>query len=113
MRFQDFKLLSFDCYGTLIDWESGLFAAMAPLVAKTGERFDRGQALQAFAELESRQQAETPAMLYSRLLAVVYRGLAENWGVKVSEEECRRFGASIPDWPAFPDSAEALRYLKQ
>ena len=79
MRFQDFKLLSFDCYGTFIDWESGLFAAMAPLVAKTGERFDRGQALQAFAELE-RQQAETPAMLDSRLLAVVYRGLAETGG---------------------------------
>ena len=66
MRFQDFKVLSFDCYGTLIDWESGLYAALAPLLAKTAKRFDRGQALQAFAEIESRQQAETPAMLGKR-----------------------------------------------
>jgi 2-haloalkanoic acid dehalogenase type II len=113
MKFQNFKVLSFDCYGTLIDWESGLFAALTPLLAKAGERFDRGQALEAFADFESRQQAETPAMLYSDLLVAVYRGLAQHWGVEVSDEECRRFGGSIPDWPAFPDSAEALRYLKQ
>jgi len=113
MRFEDFKVLSFDCYGTLIDWESGLYAALAPLLAKTAKRFDRGQALQAFAEIESRQQAETPAMLYSHLLAVVYGALAQQWGADVSEDECRRFGASIPDWPAFPDSAEALSYLKR
>ncbi len=113
MRFSDFKVLSFDCYGTLIDWESGLFAALAPLMAKLGTRLDRGPALETFAEFESRQQAETPTMLYADLLATVYRRLAPHWGVEVSDEDCRRFGGSIPDWPAFPDTAEALGYLQR
>ena len=113
MHFSDFKVMSFDCYGTLIDWESGLFAALAPLLAQLGSRVDRGRALEAFAEFESHQQAETPTTLYSDLLAAVYRRLARDWGVAASDEECRRFGRSIPDWPAFPDTVEALRYLKQ
>ncbi|MCI0431215.1 MAG: HAD-IA family hydrolase, partial [Rhodospirillales bacterium] len=71
------------------------------------------QALETFAQFESRQQAETPDMLYCDLLAAVYRRLAQHWAVAASEEECRRFGNSIPDWPAFPDTVEALRHLKR
>ena len=55
----------------------------------------------------------TPGKLYRDLLAIVYRRLAEEWGVSVSWEACIRYGQSIKDWPAFPDSAEALAYLKQ
>jgi 2-haloalkanoic acid dehalogenase type II len=52
-------------------------------------------------------------MIYSKLLSVVHGRMAKEWGVASSAEEDARFGASVPEWPAFPDSADALRYLKQ
>lgn len=113
MRLHDFRVLTFDCYGTLIDWESGIFAALQPLLAKCKQPLSRDQALEAFAQHESAQEEETPGMIYSKLLGVVHRRLARAWGVISNESEHLRFGASVPDWPAFPDSAEALAYLKQ
>ncbi|MFO1058511.1 MAG: haloacid dehalogenase type II [Dongiaceae bacterium] len=113
MSLTRYKALTFDCYGTLIDWESGMFAALAPLLDKLPQRPGRDQVLEAHARHESAQQRWTPAKRYSELLAVVYKRLAEEWGVPASWDEAEAYGASIPDWPAFPDSAEALRYLKQ
>ncbi len=110
-RLADFKALTFDCYGTLIDWESGILAALAPLLAASGQSPDA--ALAAFAEAESAQEAETPAMLYADILAQTYRRLAGLWGVTVLDEECARFGASVGDWPAFPDSKDALQALQR
>jgi 2-haloacid dehalogenase len=52
-------------------------------------------------------------MVYSKLLSVVHSRIAKEWGVAASADDDARFGASVPDWPAFPDSAEALRYLKR
>ncbi|MBV9735363.1 MAG: haloacid dehalogenase type II [Acidisphaera sp.] len=113
MKLTDFRVLTFDCYGTLIDWESGIFAALHPLLEKSGRGLTRDAALENFARHESAQEGETPGMIYSDVLAQVHRRLAAEWGVAMREEEHRRFGASVPDWPAFPDSAEALKYLKQ
>jgi 2-haloacid dehalogenase len=113
MRLSDFKVLTFDCYGTLIDWESGMVAALRPLTERVGRALGRDEILEAHAQQESRQQAYTPAKRYSELLAVVYRRLAEQWGVTASREECEAYGNSISDWPAFPDSAASLTYLKQ
>jgi 2-haloacid dehalogenase len=113
MKLGDFKVLTFDCYGTLIDWESGLFAAMAPLLSRAAAQVSREQALEAFARLEVRQQALTPAMAYSDLLAAVHAQLAAEWGVATDATEDARFGQSVGDWPAFPDTVAALQYLKQ
>jgi len=113
MKLTDFKALTFDCYGTLIDWESGMIAALAPLTAKLAGRLSRDEILQAHARHEAAQQAQTPAKPYRELLAIVYRRLAEEWGVAVSWSECLSYGRSVKDWPAFPDSAAALLYLKQ
>jgi 2-haloalkanoic acid dehalogenase type II len=112
MRLTDFKVLTFDCYGTLIDWESGMVAALKPLVAKVGHELTRDELLEAHAKHESSQQLATPAKRYSELLAVVCKRLAEDWGVPAAWEECVAYGRSIPDWPAFDDSAAALKYLK-
>ncbi len=112
MRLTDFNVLTFDCYGTLIDWESGMFAALRPLVAKAGN-LSRDTVLQAHARHESQQQLTTPTKRYSELLAVVYKRLAEDWSVAATWDECLAYGRSVKDWPAFPDSAEALSYLKQ
>ncbi len=113
MKLADFQVLTFDCYGTLIDWEAGIYAALASLLVRTSNGLSRDQALEAFARLEVRQQALTPAMPYSHLLAEVHRQLAIEWGVTADSAEDARFGESIGEWPAFPDTVEALRYLKQ
>jgi 2-haloacid dehalogenase len=113
MRLTDFKVLTFDCYGTLIDWESGMIKALEPLTEGLGENLTRNRILEAHARHESELQMQTPAKAYRDLLPVVYRRLAEEWGVAVSWAECVEYGRSIKDWPAFADSVDALKYLKQ
>jgi 2-haloacid dehalogenase len=112
MRLSDFKVLTFDCYGTLIDWESGMIAALKPLTDRVGG-LTRDAILAAHAKHESAQQRQTPAKLYRELLAIVYRRLSEEWGAPASWDECLAYGRSVGNWPAFPDSAAALAYLKQ
>jgi 2-haloacid dehalogenase len=117
VRLSDFRVLTFDCYGTLIDWESGIVAALQPLLLKvrqaTGQTLSRDAVLETFARHESAQEEATPAMVYSELLAVVHRRLAQAWDVAMEEAEHARFGASVPGWPAFADSASALGRLKR
>lgn len=112
MKLTDFKVLTFDCYGTLIDWESGMVEALRPLTERLPERLSRDAILEAHARHESSQQIATPATKYSELLAVVYKRLAEEWRVPASWEECETYGNSVKNWPAFPDSVAALAYLK-
>ncbi len=110
----DYTTLTFDCYGTLIDWESGIWDALQPLLQASGcETVTRGVALVAFAEIESAQERETPDMLYPNILARVHAHLAERFGLATDGEADRAFGASVPHWPAFPDTADALRILKR
>lgn len=113
MNLQDFTTLTFDCYGTLIDWESGMVQGLEPLTARVLRTLTRDEILEAHARHESSQQAWTPAKRYSELLAVVYKRLAEEWQVTVTWEECQAYGNSVGNWPAFPDTVEALQYLKQ
>jgi 2-haloalkanoic acid dehalogenase type II len=113
MRLTDFTVLTFDCYGTLIDWENGMIEALAPLTRRLARPLQRDRILEAHARHESAQQRWTPARRYSELLAVVYKRLAEDWGVPASWEEALAYGRSIRNWPAFPDTAAALAYLKQ
>jgi 2-haloalkanoic acid dehalogenase type II len=113
-RLSDFSALTFDCYGTLIDWESGIWDALQPLIQAGGrDDITRGVALAAFAEIESAQQAATPGMLYPEILERVHAGFAERFDLETSAELDRAFGASLPHWPAFPDTADALRVLKK
>jgi 2-haloalkanoic acid dehalogenase type II len=111
MRLREFAVLSFDCYGTLIDWESGLFSALQPLLTRGGLSLSRDAVLEAFATHESRQQAATPAMLYRDLLAEVHAQLARSWQIAPDEAENAQFASSIGDWPPFPDTIDALRRL--
>jgi 2-haloalkanoic acid dehalogenase type II len=114
MKLSDFKVLTFDTYGTLIDWETGIYNGLAPLVERAGlEDLTRDEILETFAKHETDQEAQTPAMVYMQLLSVVYKRLAKAWGVPVTDEEANIFGASVPDWPEFPDSPRALQYLKK
>ena len=109
----DYKVLTFDCYGTLIDWESGIWDALQPLWLANGCEVDRETALRAFAETESAQQASTPDMLYPKILTHVHKALAKRFDLKTDIDMDRAFGNSVPHWPAFPDTADALRVLKK
>ncbi len=113
MKLSQFNTLTFDCYGTLIDWETGLFNAMQPLMKKVGKPFDKADALLTFREAEGPAQRQDPNMLYADLLAAVHREMAQQLGVSVSDQMHLDFARSIKDWPAFPDSVQALNYLKQ
>ena len=113
MHLTDFKVLSFDCYGTLIDWETGITLAVQSFLARTGKALGRDQVLETFARHEAAQESETPSMIYSKLLSVVHTRMAKEWGVEASAEESEAFGNSIRNWPAFADSPGALQYLKQ
>jgi len=113
MRFTDFKVLSFDCYGTLIDWETGLLEALRLLRSRDPVERSRDEVLATFARHETAQEAETPDMIYSELLGRVHCRLAEEWGIAASEADHQTFGGSVGDWPAFADSPASLSYLKQ
>ncbi|HSL27285.1 MAG TPA: HAD family hydrolase [Acidimicrobiia bacterium] len=109
----DYRAISFDCYGTLIDWETGIWDALQPLLAANG-RADlvRGAALHAFATHESDQQSRTPDLPYPRILELVHRAMAAELALATTDELDTAFGASLPHWPAFADSADSLRYLQ-
>ena len=103
-----FKALSFDCYGTLIDWESGILAVLAPWAREQGLETSDDELLLAYGDNESAVQRETPAALYPDVLATAFRRTGEGLGRPVSDQWAQRLGGSVPDWPAFPDSADAL-----
>jgi len=111
-KLTDFKALTFDCYGTLIDWESGMIEALKPLTSKASRTLTRDDILEAHARHESSQQIQTPAKLYRDLLATVYRRLAEEWSVATSWNDCVAYGRSIRNWPVFTDTVASLQYLK-
>ncbi len=113
MNLADYSALSFDCYGTLIDWESGIGAVLAAWAATVGLDADVDQLLLAFADGESAVERETPAALYPVVLAEAFRRTGRTFGHAVSDEWADRLGASVPDWPAFPDSRAALASLAE
>jgi 2-haloacid dehalogenase len=111
MQLTDFKALTFDCYGTLIDWETGIIESLRPLTSRLDRVMPRDDILAAHGRHEAAQQLQTPMLRYRELLAIVHKRLAEEWGVPATWEECRAHGDSIGDWPAFADSAASLHYL--
>lgn len=113
VQLTDFGALTFDCYGTLIDWESGIWTALQPLVRGASAKITRDEALAAYGRIEPAQEHETPSLVYRDLLALVHAKMAAAWDLKSTPELDRAFGNSIPQWPAFADTAEALAYLKQ
>ena len=113
MDYKQYKFLSFDCYGTLIDWETGIWNAFQRIVL-LNNRIDlsKEKVLSHFAELEEAQQTNTPSMLYPEVLYNVHQQFAKRNNLQSNEGLDKEFGNSVPYWPAFADSADALRKLK-
>jgi 2-haloacid dehalogenase len=106
-----FEALSFDCYGTLIDWETGIAAVLAPWAREQGLAVSDEELLLAYADSEAAAEREAASALYPDVLALAFRRTGERLGAPVSDAWAQRLGDSVGDWPAFPDSPEALARL--
>ena len=112
LNFGNFEVLTFDCYGTLIDWESGIWEALYPSLTNHHIAITRDKALELFGELES--EAERGEYHeYKTVLRIVLEGFGSRLGFAPTQSELRHFSESVKDWPPFPDSARALQTLKK
>jgi 2-haloacid dehalogenase len=113
-RLTDFDILTFDCYGTLIDWEAGILAAFQTVLDGHGVSADGDMLLEQFARFEAACEAG-PYLAYRQVLARSLRGvcagLGAGSGLKPTLSEVQGFSESVGDWPAFPDSGAALALL--
>jgi 2-haloalkanoic acid dehalogenase type II len=113
MRLGDFQVLSFDCYGTLIDWETGIADGLGRCFRGPAGAAGRTALLAAFARAEAAQQQETPALPYRQVLVRVAKRLAGEFGVDLSAADAEAFGALVGGWQPFPDTVPALRHLRR
>ena len=105
--------MSFDCYGTLIDWETGISAVLGPWARAHNLDVDEDRLLAAYGHHESRLEAQTPDALYPDIVARTMIALGHDLGVPVTHADAAHLAASVPDWPAFPDTQQALASLAE
>lgn len=108
----EIKAVSFDCYGTLIDWESGIADALSAWAKRYGASPGRAELLAAFAEAEPVVQAANPDMPYPGVLRRVARRTGRKLELPVSDAEAVAFASSVGRWPPFADTRKALAELK-
>ena len=112
LQFNAFEVLTFDCYGTLIDWETGIWEALRPVAAAHCIDLSPDKALELYGELETEiERGEYRE--YKAVLQMVLKGLGARLGFDPTADEQRQFSMSVRDWPAFSDSAAALQALKK
>ena len=111
LTFDQFRLLTFDCYGTLIDWETGIFSALRPILAAHGKSISDSDLLRLYSELES--EAELGEFNpYRQVLESVVRGFGERLGFTPTEPEIHSLPDSLRNWLPFPDTIATLGKLK-
>jgi len=111
LDFSRCEVITFDCYGTLIDWETGILNALRPILTAHGHPLHDSQILSLYAEIEPEvQKGEfTP---YRRVLEDIVRAFGHKLGFTPSVEEARSLPASLPSWQPFPDTVAALQQLR-
>jgi len=119
-----YKLLSFDIYGTLIDWETGIYTSLLPLLSRLPVSSPhhpnthnliqtRNFILTEYTKLEQSIQKAEPTLTYPLVLTKIYTQLAASLSVPITSEEAGAFGSSIGNWPAFPDTVIAMQKLSK
>jgi 2-haloacid dehalogenase len=111
VKITEFEAISFDCYGTLIDWEAGIAAVLGPWARSRRLALDDEALLTAYSRYEARAEADHPRTLYPDILARSFTALGQELGADVSTRDAQRLAESVPDWPAFDDSRAALAFL--
>jgi 2-haloacid dehalogenase len=105
------EVLTFDCYGTLIDWETGIAGALQPVLAAHGTPLERDQLLELYAGVEAEMEQHVPFRSYRTVLGEVVKEIGIRLGWTPSAAECEVLSASLPDWPPFEDTVAALNNL--
>ena len=110
LDFSAFRALTFDCYGTIIDWESGILAAIRPIFDRRDVQGTDDELLEAFGAAEAEVEIG-PYKRYRDVLGDVLVVMAKGHGFEPTSDEIDAFGGSVGEWPPFPDSIEALTHL--
>jgi len=111
MNFSTFRLLTFDCYGTLIDWEAGILATLCPWAQRAGVSADDAALLTAFASAEAAAEHASPGALYPDILRDAHSRIAQHFHAPPDAAAANALAESVGDWPAFRDTREALARL--
>ena len=106
------QVLTFDCYGTLIDWESGILSALRPILRAHSVEVPDESLLELYAGLESTEESGVYRP-YAEILREVMHGLGRRLGFEPTPTELTALAASVGEWPAFSDTSAALQALKQ
>jgi 2-haloacid dehalogenase len=112
LDFDRFDVVTFDCYGTLIDWEAGISAGLVAVLRAHRASATDEDVLTRYARHEAALEAG-PYRSYREVLGLAMRAVGAEYGVEPTADEVAAFAGSVGDWPAFPDSADALRRLHE
>jgi 2-haloacid dehalogenase len=112
MAFESIRLITFDCYGTLIDWETGMLAAMRPLFTRDGHAISDAQLLEAYGEVEVELESG-PYLAYREVLSRSLQEVGRRLGVAINADEGREFAESLKRWEPFPDTVSSLQELSK
>ena len=112
LDFSRFSIITFDCYGTLIDWESGILGAIRPIISAHGAHLSDAEILRMYGEIEADEESGE-YQPYREILRAVVRGFGTRLGFVPSEKEQESLPNSLVHWKPFPDTVNALRQLKQ
>jgi 2-haloacid dehalogenase len=110
LPFSRYRYLTFDCYGTLIDWETGIFSALRPILRRHNKKIDDDRLLELYGDLEMR--AEQPYQSYRDVLKAVVRGLGSALGFVPTQAEQESLPESLASWKPWPDTVVSLKNLK-
>jgi len=106
------SVISFDCYGTLIDWEEGILGAVKPLLSSKGVELEDWEILGLYADLEAKAEGGD-YVPYREILRTIVRGFGQRLGFAVSVKEQNCIAESMMGWKPFPDTIKALLALKK
>jgi 2-haloacid dehalogenase len=114
LDFAAFEWITFDCYGTLIDWEAGIKGVLHSLLDARQVRLGSEKLLELYAELEAEIECQSkPYISYRDVLAQVVAKIGERFGFVATQRQMKSLPESLPSWKPFPDTISALRRLKK
>ncbi len=111
--FDKFKAMTFDCYGTLIDWETGITQVVRPWVDAINPAIPTDLVITSFALHQAKHQQTRPTLLYPEVLSRTWKDIERTFGWSENPGHAAAFAASVPDWPPFADTVESLKYLSR
>jgi len=110
LDFSQFELITFDCYGTLINWEAGIFSVLRPLLAAHGKMMPDAELLALYGDLESQAESE-PYRSYREVLQLVVSGFGKRFSFTPTTDELNSLPDSVRHWRPWPDTVTALKRL--